>query len=411
MKRLIFHVDVNSAYLSWEAAERVIRGGEDIRLIPSAIGGDKEKRTGVILAKSIPAKKFNIKTGEPVAMALRKCPDLFLASPNFQLYEEKSRAFMNICRKYTPVVEKYSIDECFMDMSGMEKIYSDPIQIAHEIQDDIENTLKFTVNIGISSKKILAKMASDLEKPNKIHTLYPSEIKTKLWPLPIRFLFTVGSATEARLNKLFINTIGDLAKADVTLIQAAIGEKAGKLICDYANGIDDTPVLHEADDAKGYSCSTTLDEDITTVNEAHKILLSLTDGAVSRMRVDGVKTGCISVNIRNNNFKNSSHQVKINAPTDITAEIFQIIKKLFDEHWDGHTPLRLLGVSLTELSKHVYEQQTFFPDKEKERFRELDKVVDDIRNRFGTDKVAWGSTLQSLDVAKKYKAQMDNKKK
>ena len=180
MARLIFHIDVNSAFLSWEAARRVSLGEEDIRLIPSAIGGDRDKRTGVILAKSIPAKKYGIKTGEPVAMALRKCPDLFLARPDFRLYEGSSKAFMDICREYAPVVEKYSIDECFLDMSGTHKIYPNPVAIAHTIKDKIRDTLGFTVNVGIGDCKILAKMASDFEKPDKVHTLYHHEIPQKM---------------------------------------------------------------------------------------------------------------------------------------------------------------------------------------------------------------------------------------
>ena len=182
MSRLVFHIDVNSAYLSWEAARRVAAGEADLRLIPSAIGGDREKRTGVILAKSIPAKKFGVRTGEPVAMALRKCPDLVLARPDFRLYEQSSKAFMDICREYAPVVEKYSIDECFLDMSGTHRSYPDPVAIAHTIKDKIQDTLGFTVNVGIGENKILAKMASDFEKPDKVHTLYLHEIPQKLWP-------------------------------------------------------------------------------------------------------------------------------------------------------------------------------------------------------------------------------------
>ena len=183
--KLIFHVDVNSAYLSWEASRRVANGESDIRLIPAVIGGDREKRTGVVLAKSIPAKKLGINTGEPIGMALRKCPELVIAKPDFRLYEENSKKFMDICREYTPVVEKASIDECYLDMSGTHRIYPDPVALAHTIKDRIRNELGFTVNIGIGDCKLLAKMASDFEKPDKVHTLFVSEIESKMWPLPI----------------------------------------------------------------------------------------------------------------------------------------------------------------------------------------------------------------------------------
>lgn len=180
MQRLIFHVDVNSAFLSWEAARRVADGEPDLRLIPSAIGGDRDKRTGVILAKSIPAKKFGVTTGEPVAMALRKCPQLVLAKPDFALYTRNSKAFIAICRRFAPVVEQVSIDECFLDMTGTSLLYPDPIAIAHTIKDTIFSELGFTVNVGIAPNKLLAKMASDFEKPNKVHSLLASEIPQKL---------------------------------------------------------------------------------------------------------------------------------------------------------------------------------------------------------------------------------------
>jgi DNA polymerase-4 len=410
MKRLIFHVDVNSAFLSWEAARRIAEGEEDIRLIPSAIGGDKEKRTGVILAKSIPAKKLGIRTGEPVAMALRKCPSLFLAKPDFRLYEKSSEAFMKVCLKYAPVVEKYSIDECFLDMSGTGQIYPDPIAIAAKIKDEIRDTLNFTVNIGIGSNKLLAKMASDFEKPDKIHTLFPEEIEAKLWPLPVRELFTVGQATAGRLKKASISTIGDLAKTELLRVQSLVGVKFGRQIYEYANGIDNSPVLSEAEDAKGYSNSTTLEEDVKTTEEAYRILLALTDSVASRMRIDGAKAFCISVTIRDNDFKNKSRQKKLAEPTDITSEIYDVSKKLFSGLWDRRTPLRLLCISLSQLTRDGYVQQSLFSNEEKEREKKLDKAIDSIRSKFGSDTIARGSVFQSgAEVGRKYKAQIENK--
>ena len=412
VERLIFHVDVNSAYLSWEAARRVEQGEADIRLIPSAVGGDRDKRTGVILAKSIPAKKFNVQTGEPVAMALRKCPNLFLVKPDFRLYEKNSRVFMDICRKYAPAVEKYSIDECFLDMSGTGHIYPDPVAIATKIKDEIRDTLGFTVNIGIGSNKLLAKMASDFEKPDKVHTLFSSEVETKLWPLPVGSLFTVGHATAERLAQAGVSTIGELAEADLRRIQSLVGMKLGSHLHEYANGIDRSPVLAEAEDAKGYSNSTTLETDVKTAEEAHRILLSLSDNVASRMRADGAKAFCVSVTIRGNDFKDRSHQKKLAEPTDITTEIYDISKQLFSELWDRRTPLRLLGVSLTDLLRGDFVQQSLFPDEKRDREKKLDKAVDSIRNKYGSGTIMRGAVLQSgTNIGKKYKAQMDNQKK
>lgn len=412
MTPLIFHVDVNSAFLSWEAARRVANGEADIRLIPSAIGGDREKRTGVVLAKSIPAKKYGIKTGESIAMALRKCPDLFLAKPDFRLYEQCSKAFMDICREYAPVVEKYSIDECFLDMTGTSWLYPDAVAIAHTIKDRIRDELGFTVNVGIGDCKLLAKMASDFEKPDKVHTLFRSQIPQKMWPLPVRDLFTVGAATAGKLEKARIRTIGELANSDLAYIQRITGVKMGQQIYNFANGIDPSPVLSAPEEAKGYSISTTLEEDVITQQQAHGVLLALTDSVTARMRADGVKAYCVAVSIRSNDFKTRSHQRKLMDPTDISREVYQISRQLFGELWDGHTPLRLLGISLTELTREEQPQLSLFPDEGREKARRLDKAYDAINSRFGASAIMRGSSVQSgLEVGKKYRAQMEQKKK
>lgn len=412
MKRIIFHIDVNSAFLSWEAARRVRNGGDDIRLIPSAIGGDREKRTGVILAKSIPAKKFGIKTGEPVGMALRKCPELFLVKPDFRLYVKCSKAFMDICREYTPVVEKYSIDECFLDMTGTDMLYPDPVAVAHEIKDRIFRELGFTVNVGIAPCKLLAKMASDFEKPDRVHTLFEEEIPEKMWPLPVGELFTIGNSTAEKLRSAGINTIGELAALDLKIIQSIVGDKIGKQIHDFANGKDPSPVLENPEEAKGYSISTTLEEDVSDSAEAFRILLALADSVSARMRADEKKAFCIGVTIRGNDFRNHSHQQTLDEATDITGEIYSVSKKLFSELWDKRTPLRLLGISLTQITAEENSQLSFFPTENREKERRLDRATDAIRSRFGSETLVRASNYQSgLEVGKKYKAQMENQKK
>ncbi|MBQ5601288.1 MAG: DNA polymerase IV [Clostridia bacterium] len=410
MERLIFHIDVNSAFLSWEAARIVRDGGEDIRLIPSVIGGDPNKRTGVVLAKSIPAKKYGIKTGEPLSAALRKCPNLFIARPDFSLYERNSRAFMDICRQYTPTLEKFSIDECFLDMSGMHLIYPDPIATAHEIKDRIYRELGFTVNVGIGPNKLLAKMASDFEKPNKVHTLMSDEVEAKMWKLPVRELFSVGASTAARLERSHIYTVGDLARRSVKAVQAIVGVKFGELIHAYANGVDNSPVSSQTEEAKGYSISTTFEEDITSMTDAKAILLMLSDSVSARMRADGAQAYCIGVTVRTGEFKNSSHQRKLFEATDITSDIYNVSSELIGELWDGHTPIRLIGISLTSLTRGESEQISFFEDEDKEKKRKIDKTVDNIRNKFGSETVVRGTSYKTkMNVGKKYKAQMENK--
>ncbi len=410
-KRLIFHVDVNSAFLSWEAVRRVQEGKEDLRLIPSCIGGDPAKRTSVVLAKSIPAKKYGITTGEPMAMALRKCPGLYVAGADFRLYDKQSRAFKEICRRYAPAVEEYSIDECFLDMSGTRLIYPDPIATAYEIKDEIRDTLGFTVNVGISTNKLLAKMAGDFEKPDKVHTLFLHELEEKLWQLPVQALLTVGESTAEKLKRVHIFTIGDLAKSDVRLVQKAVGQKNGQQIHNYANGIDDSPVHGSPEEAKGYSVMTTLEDDVVTLAQANGVLLSLADSVASRIRADHAKAFCVSVTIRGNDFKKKSHQRNLSEATDITTEIYEIAKELFAELWDGAMAIRLIGIALANISRDGCEQFSLFKDERKEKERRLDETVDYIRKKFGADTIVRGRVYGSaLDVGKKYKAQAENRK-
>ena len=412
MERIIFHIDVNSAYLSWEAAHRIKEGGIDIRSIPSAIGGDRDKRTGIILAKSMLAKEYGIKTGEPVSMALRKCPHLYIAKPNFLLYEKNSKAFLKICKEYTPVVEKFSIDECFLDMTGMSKIYPDIIAVAEEIRERIKNELGFTVNVGVGSNKLLAKMASDFEKPNKVHTLFSQDIEVKMWGLPIRELFFVGDATADKLERACVKTIGDLAKLDIDTAKVLLGEKLGEQLHKFANGIDDSPVAESRDRAKGYSNSITLEYDVLNILEAQKILLALADSTAMRMRADGGRAFCVSVLIRDVDFNDRSHQRKLLCATDITSEIFEVCKELINELWDKKKALRLIGVSLMDITFEESVQLSLFDDDKRDKSRTIDRTVDNIRNKFGRNTIVRGGIYKKdIKVAKKHFAEDTKDKK
>lgn len=402
-KRIVFHIDINSAFLSWTATQIVKEGKDDIRLVPSVISGDPNKRTSVVLAKSIPAKKYKINTGEPISMALRKCKDLVIAPPDFKLYSKFSKAFKDICREYTPVVEEFSIDECFLDMSGMESIYPDIIATAYESKDRIKSELGFTVNVGVGSNKLLAKMASDFEKPDKVHTLFDYEVECKMWILPIRDLLFLGKATAEKLNNIGIKTIGELAHTDITTLKSLVGNKASEQLHNHANGIDNDPVDDSPREVKSYGHSITVEENVTDKDTAYKLLLSLTDAAASRMRADNAKAHCVSVNIRDNNFNNKSHQKQFDRATDITFDIYDSVKELFNEVWNGKTPLRLIGVTLSDVSKGDDEQLTFFSDDnlQSDKRRKLDTAMDAIRNRFGDSTILLGSTMNTKRPKKK----------
>ncbi len=383
-ERVIFHIDVNSAFLSWEAVYRLNELGEtvDLREIPSAIGGDMSKRHGVVLAKSTPAKQYNIRTGEPIVDALKKCPDLMIVQPNHELYTRNSRAFMEILRKYSPVVEQYSIDEAFMDMTGTQLLFGEPVEAAHRIKDEIYNTLGFTVNVGISSNKLLAKMAGDFEKPNKVHTLFPHEIVDKMWPLPVGDLLFVGKSTVSRLRSMGIRTIGELANTDISILRGAL-KKQGEAIWHSANGHDDSMLELEPEDNKGYGNSTTLEYDVVDADAAKHVLLFLSENVCRRLRKDGVRAGEVSVSIRYNDLSRVSHQCTLSTATNITREVYENSCKLFDELWDG-TPIRLLGVRTGKVSRDgVNRQMSLFDNTDYEKLEKLDKAVDKIREKFG----------------------------
>ena len=389
MERVIFHVDANSAFLSWSAAYRVKVLGEsiDLREIPSVVAGDKASRHSIILAKSAPAKKFGIQTGEPLFKAQQKCPDLVVVPPDYGLYVEASRHFVQLLRQFSPIVEQYSIDEAWVDMTGTSLLYGAPRLAAEKMRQRIYEELGFTVNVGISSNKILSKIAGDFEKPNCVHTLFPEEMEEKMWPLPVRDLFLVGPATEAKLHRMGIRTIGQLAQTDCTFLRQKLG-KHGQTIWHFANGRSADAVLPEPEENKGYGNSVTTAVDVTTRQAAYQVLLSLCETVTMRMRKDGKCGRCLSVHLRTCEFRHFSHQSVLHGATDLTEELFRAACRIFDEAWDGVTPLRQLGVQVTRLTKEPYQQYDLFSGVspvQYERKLRLDETVDALRDKFGED--------------------------
>ena len=279
--RIIFHIDVNSAFLSWSAVYRLGKGENiDFREVPSVVGGDEKDRRGVVLAKSVPAKKYGIITGEPIISAKRKCAELMIIPPTFSVYSQYSSFMLELLQEYTPKIEKFSIDECFLDLTG-EKEY---MKLAYIIKERIKKELGFTVNIGISNNKLLAKMASDFQKPDKIHTLFPKEIKDKMWPLPVEELYMVGKATVPKLHNMNIRTIGDLANCDVNILKYKL-KSYGYMLWNNANGIDNSKVEDRtSDDIKTVGNSTTTRFDVKDRDTAHRIILSLCETTALRLR-------------------------------------------------------------------------------------------------------------------------------
>lgn len=393
--RLIFHIDVNSAYLSWEAVYRLQHGSEiDLREIPAVVGGDVESRHGIVLTKSIPAKKYGIQTGETLFEARQKCPELVVVPPHYELYMMSSNAMVGILKEYTPAIQRFSVDECFLDFTKMEHLYSDPVELAYRIKDRIKGELGFTVNIGVSNNKLLAKIGSDLKKPDMVHTLFPLEIKDKMWPLPVEDLFMVGRATAPKLHGLNINTIGDLAQYDIDILKARL-KSFGLMIWNFANGNEDSDVRpSNFIEMKGLGNSTTISFDVDNRRTAHLILLSLCEMVGMRLRDTKNCCGLVAVSIRTNEFRNYSRQKKLYYYTDSTKAIWEEICILFDEVWKGE-PIRHLGVRVSELCSNEFFQTSFFEDKNTEKYRALDRAVDDIRMRYGSYAAIRGVFLHS----------------
>lgn len=395
MDRIIFHVDVNNAFLSWSAVEMLKNGSKlDIRDIPSVVAGDEKERRGVVVAKSMPAKKAGIKSGEPLYLARRKVDKLYVVNSKKEQYIKYSNAFYNILCKYTPIIERYSIDECFMDMTGTKRLFGDPIKLAYKIKDEIFNTLGFTVNVGIGNTKVCAKMASDFEKPNKVHTLFRDEVKDKMWPLLVDDLFMVGKSSSKKLHELNINTIGDLACADENLLTKHF-KSMGKMMHDYANGIDDSSVIKKAPKNKGIGNSTTLREDATDIVSIKKVLRKLSDMVGIRLREEEKYASVISVQLRNNNFFNYQHQKKLVNPVSSNEDIYENACNLLESMWQGD-PIRLVGLRVSDLTDNTYEQVSLFDEVGKSNKRnKVQKALDSINKKYGND------TIKSAALYKK----------
>lgn len=398
MSRYVFHIDANSAFLSWSAAYRVhfLAEKTDLRTIPSIVGGDQEKRHGIVLAKSVPAKKYGIQTGEPIVDALKKCPFLEIVPPDYNLYVRASRAFIRLLKRYTDQVVQYSIDEAWAVFDGFETLYGrgQMVAFAHFLKDRIKEELGFTVNMGVSTNFLLSKMAGDFSKPDKVHTLFPDEIEKKMWPLPVSDLFFVGRATEVKLHGLGIRTIGDLAAADEKMISANL-KKAGRIVQSYARGGDLEPYVFTHEANKGYGNSMTAPVDVVTEEYARHLLLSLCETVGARLREDNVKITVVSVHITTYQFEYAGKQMQLMSATDVTEEIYAAACRIFSKLWDKITPLRQIGVHTSGVQKDGVRQYNLFDMQKYDRLEKLDRTVDQIRARFGEDSIFRACFLKS----------------
>lgn len=393
MEKQILHVDVNNAFLSWSAVNKLQNGETlDIRTIPAIIGGDEKERKGIVLAKSNIAKQLGITTGEPIFFARKKCPNLKVYPADFEVYKKYSNALYNLLLEYTDKIERFSIDECFLDMTNYLPKGKTLLDIAKEISKRVFEEYGFTVNIGVSENKLLAKMASDFEKPNKIHTLWKEEIQNKMWNLPISELFMVGRRSLPKLQKMGIKTIGDLAQKDQKELIKAFG-KYGKMIWEYSNGIDLSEVNYKYEKPKGIGNSVTLSYDYTKIEKLEEVLVALVEHITYRLRKYELLANVVSIQIKTNEFKVISHQKKLMCSTDSTKEILEISKTILKEMYNN-VPVRLIGVRVEQLEEKNQTQISLFENNQNVKQEKIDKVVDKLKEKYGYNSITRAGKMQ-----------------
>ena len=399
MERQILHVDVNNAFLSWTAVEMLKQGSKvDIREIPSVIGGDENRRSGIVLAKSPKAKMFGISTGETLYQARMKCPQLQVFPGAYKMYKQYSNQLYQLLLQYTDKIERFSIDECFLDMTNylMGKSLLDK---AYEIKKRVKEELGFTVNVGVAHNKLLAKMASDFTKPDRVHTLFENEIETKMWILPVSELLMLGRKTIPKLYNMGIKTIGQLAHTDKQLLNKKFG-KHGIMMWEYANGIDDSEVQYLFEKPKGIGNSTTLPIDINEIEKLEEVLLALTEQVTYRLRKYDMVANVVNVQLRPRSFEDKTHQRKLLLPTSSTKEIYLLAKELLEEMYIKGTPIRLVGMRVDNLSEKENLQISLFDNKNNEKQEKLDKVIDNLKQKYGYSSITRAGKLHSEEKIK-----------
>ena len=405
--KYVFHIDVNNAFLSWTAVLLLQNGyKKDIRKIPSVIGGDPKTRSGIVLAKSPVAKKYGIVSAETLYSARKKCKDLEVYPPDYRWYYKKSRELMDYLKQYSPVQEQFSIDECFLDMSGMKYIYDDLIKLAHHIKDEVKEKFGYTVNIGIGNNKLCAKMASDFEKPDKVHTLLKDEIATKLWPLDVGDLFMCGKRTKAELNKLNIYTIKDLAHKDKKYLEKHF-KTQGTYLYNACRGIDTSLVEETHSKNQSISVTETMPHDYSDRDELKAIIFRQTEEVTRELRSKDLYARTVAVIFKNSNFISYSAQTTLNKPTDNTKEILKKIYEVFDDNYKDDE-IRLIGVRLANLTKDKTEQISIFDTDDNKKQDNIQKTIDNINNKFGKSLIKPAS-LELINGRKSKKSYMEKK--
>ncbi|PIH61429.1 DNA polymerase IV [Paenibacillus sp. LK1] len=387
--RVILHVDMNAFYCSVHEAEEP----ELYRGKATAVAGSSEVRKGVIVTCSYTARSRGISTGMVVHQALKKCPDLIVIRPDFHLYRRYSKEFMKIAYSYTPLLEATSIDECYLDITGSRQ-FGTPLEIAESIQTRIRDELGMPCSIGIAPNKLLAKMASDLKKPNGISILRMRDVPQILWHRPCNEMFGIGKKTAEKLKKLGIETIGQLAKSDERMLTDVFGIN-GSWLKNSANGINHSAVQAEREANKSIGHTTTLPADISEMDDVHRVLLNISDQVARRLRKHEMLSQGIQITIRTPDMKTITRSRMMEVPTEDASIIYREACALFAKHWGGGKPVRMLGVTLQTLIPREESaiQLDLFEYEQKPKKENLIRIMDQLRDKFGENAVVTAGML------------------
>lgn len=379
--RTILHSDLNNCFASIESISH-----PEYREIPFAVGGDEEMRHGIILAKNECAKKFGIKTGEPLLSARQKCPSLKVVKPNYELYDEYCSAVRRLYYEYTDRVEPFGMDESWLDVTGSQALFGDGEKIANELRRRIKKEFDLTVSVGVSFNKVFAKIGSDYKKPDAVTVITEENFRDIVWNLPVEDMLYVGRSTKSKLNSIGIRTIGELAAVSEDYLRTVFG-KNGTMLYVFANGLDDSPVkkVDESDVIKSIGNSTTTPRDMYTPDDVKLVFNLLSEQVCRRLRKHGLKCSGVQIHLRTNDLYSFERQLQLPCPTDVSGEVCMAAMKLLRENFNFNVPLRSVGVRAISLTcADVPVQLSFFIDAEKQmKMRKIEIVKDKINNKYG----------------------------
>ena len=396
--RTILHCDCNAFYASVECVQR-----PELKCVPMAVGGDQESRHGIILAKNELAKKFNIQTAETIWQAKQKCPELVVVPPRHDLYAEYSRAVNKIYGEYTEQVEKFGIDESYLDVTNSRMLFGDGETIANTLRERIKRETGLTISVGVSFNKVFAKLGSDYKKPDAVTVISRENYQEVVYPLPVNTLLFVGKSTEQALAKMYIQTIGELAAADEDMLTKKLG-KAGAVLHKYACGEDDEPVrsVYEREEVKSVGNSITFRRNLVGEDEIKAGIRALAGSVAARLRRHGLKCATVQVTIKNPDFKSISRQKPLMSPSFLEREICQAAVEIVRENWNMKMPVRMLSVTGLNLREAGQARQLslFDNDEDNKKQEQLEKTIDSLREKFGSDSIKAGNVLGSDFIVK-----------